>query len=100
MYDSIRNLMRDRVRNREYLITSHAYEELLDDDLTVFDLEHAILDGEIIERQRDTDTNETKYVLRGATLDDGFIIVVAKLPITRRLVIITVFRDHCLEYEN
>ncbi len=34
-------------------MTVHAEEEMNDDGLTVFDVEHSILSGAIIERQKD-----------------------------------------------
>jgi hypothetical protein len=54
--------------------------------------ERAILTGEIIERQKDQDTGEWKYLTAGNTLADEPIIVVAKLAFTGKLIIITVYR--------
>ncbi len=34
-------------------MTLHAEEEMADDSMTIFDIEHVILTGVIIERQRD-----------------------------------------------
>ncbi len=36
-----------------------------EDDLSVFDLESAVLNGEIVERQRDRQRREWKYVVNG-----------------------------------
>ena len=52
--------MREKVRYRHYVMTLHAEEEMNDDDLTIFDVERALLTGEIIERQRDHKTGEWK----------------------------------------
>lgn len=53
--------MRDRVKTRQYGMTIHAEEEMSDDNLSIYDIEHAILTGEILERQKDRVTAESKY---------------------------------------
>jgi len=42
-----------------------------DDGLSVFDLESVVLTGDIVERQRDRETREQKYVIRGAERSQG-----------------------------
>ena len=69
----------------------HAEEEMTNDDLSIFDVERAILTGEIIERQRDKATGEWKYLVRGQTLNGADAIVITKLSPTGKLVILTVF---------
>lgn len=91
MFDRILNRMRDKIRNREYVMTLHAEEEMNDDELTIYDVEHAILNGRIMERQRDRVTGEPKYRIRGNGVDNDEIEVVAKLSVTGKLVIITVY---------
>ena len=81
------------IRNLEYVMTIHAEEELENDGLNIFDIENAILSGEIVERQRDTDTKELKYLFKGKSLDDNEIIVVGKISLTSKLVIITVYTE-------
>ena len=92
--------MREKIRNFEYMMTLHAEEEMENDALSVFDVENAVLTGEIVERQKDVETGEWKYLLAGQTLDKvSIIIVVTKLSLTDKLIIITVyFEDY--EYEN
>jgi hypothetical protein len=85
--------MREKIRALDYVMTIHAEEEMEDDDISILDVEHVILTGEIIERQQDQETGEWKYVIAGNTLADDPIIVVAKLALTGTLVIITVYRD-------
>ncbi|MFA4835742.1 MAG: DUF4258 domain-containing protein [Dehalococcoidia bacterium] len=63
------------------------------DELTIFDVEHAILTGKIIERQRAPQTNELKYLVRGCTLTDNDVVVVTKLSPTGKLVMITVYLE-------
>lgn len=60
--------MRDKVRTRQYVMTIHAEEEMADDELTIFDVERAILTGEIVERQKDRQNGEWKYVLVGTSV--------------------------------
>ena len=60
MYDRILTRLRARVRAYDYVMTLHAEEEMNDDGLTIFDIEHSILTGKIFERQKDLDTGEWK----------------------------------------
>ena len=50
--------MRENVRALRYVMTLHAEEEMNNDDLSIFDIEHALLTGQIIERQKDAETGE------------------------------------------
>jgi hypothetical protein len=74
-------------------MTLHAEDEMNDDDLSIFDVERAILTGEIIERQADHMTGEWKYVVTGRSVHGDDISVVAKISVTGKLVLITVFRE-------
>ena len=85
--------MREKVRNRQYVMTLHAEEEMDDDSLSIFDVESCILTGEIRERQKEQDTGELKYIIEGNTLSGDNIAVVAKISVTEKLVIITVWRE-------
>jgi uncharacterized protein DUF4258 len=93
VFDRILQRMREKVRALDYVMTIHAEEEMEDEDISILDVEHVILTGEIIERQQDQETGEWKYLIAGNTLADDPIIVVAKLALTGLLVIITVYRD-------
>jgi hypothetical protein len=85
--------MREKIRNRQYLMTLHAEEEMDEDELSIFDVESVILTGRIIERQKDTETAEWKYIVRGETLDGGLTCAIGKISVTSKLVIITVYRE-------
>lgn len=91
MFDRVIRRMRELVRTSQYVMTMHGHDEMEADGLTVFDVEHCILTGEIIERQKDARTGEWKYLVRGKTLDAGKVITVAKVGPTGKLVIITVY---------
>ena len=73
-------------------MTQHARKEMNDDQLTIFDVEHAILSGEIVERQRDHETLEPKYRIEGESLEGVPIETVVKISPTGKVVILTVYR--------
>ena len=91
MFEGILKRLREKIRTRQYVMTVHAEEEMNDDGLTIFDVEHAVLTGRIVERQRDAETGEWKYLVKGDTLGNGETVLVAKLSPTGKLVIITVY---------
>ena len=91
MYDRILKQMREKIRGRQYVMTIHAEEEMADDNLSIFDVEHAILNGRVIERQKDQDAAEWKYLVEGKTIVGDLVVVVAKISVTGKLVIITVY---------
>jgi len=91
VFNRILKQMREKIRTCQYVMTLHAEEEMSDDNLTVFDVEHAILIGKIVERQKDHKTGEWKYLVKGKTLIGSEIVVVTKLSPTDKLVIITVY---------
>ena len=72
-------------------MTLHAEEEMDDDGLSIFDIEHGILSGEILERQRDRETAEAKYRIQGQTLADDSVEIIGKISPTGKLVILTVY---------
>jgi hypothetical protein len=91
MFDRILQEMREKIRNREYIMTIHGEEEMDNDSLSIFDVERCILTGKILERQRDKVSAEWKYRINGKALAGGEVEVVAKLSPTGKLVIITVY---------
>jgi Domain of unknown function (DUF4258) len=82
---------RHQIRTLNYVVSTHAAEELEDDNLNILDLENIVLTGEIVERQRDTKTREVKCVVAGITLDGTAAQAVVKLGFTGKLVVITVY---------
>ncbi len=93
MYERALRQMREKIRTRQYVMTLHAEEEMNDDSLTIFDVERAILTGEVTERQEDHVTGEWKYLIAGQSMDEESVGVVAKISVTEKLVIITVYRE-------
>jgi hypothetical protein len=91
MYGRILKRIQEKIRTRQYVMTLHAEEEMDDDELSIFDIERCILSGEIIERQKDRDTEEMKYVIEGQSIAGDKVGTVTKLSITGKLIIITVY---------
>ena len=91
MFDRILRQIQQKVQTLEYMMSIHAEEEMADDGLTIFDVEHVLLTGKIVERQWDPRTSEWKYLVEGRTRGSEFAIVVTKLSLTGKLVVITVY---------
>lgn len=85
--------MQEKVRTRQYVMTLHAEEEMDEEELSIFDVEGGILTGQIIERQKDREAGEWKYLISGETLAGDEVVIVAKLSPTGKLVIITVYLE-------
>ena len=83
--------LRHLIRTLDYVVSTHAADELEDGDLSILDLENIILTGQIIEHQRDGTTREVKYVIQGATLNGQAAEVVAKVKQGGKLVVVTVY---------
>lgn len=93
MYERVLQDMREGIRKRQYVMTLHAEEEMVDDELSIFDVERTILTGTIVERQKDRHSGEWKYLIMGQVVDNQIISVVAKQSVTGKLVIITVYLE-------
>jgi len=92
MFDRVLRTMRQSVSAGCYVMTLHGQEEMDDDRLSVFDVEHCVLTGEIVERQKDRRTGEWKYLVEGQALSGHRVVVVCEVGPTGKLVIITVYR--------
>ena len=80
------------IRTLNYVVSTHAAEELEDDKLSILDLENIIFTGQIIERQRAAQTGEIKCVVAGVTLGTSAAEAVVKIGFTGKLIVITVYR--------
>jgi len=92
VFERILTEIRDKIRLRQYIMTAHAEEEMNDDELSIFDLERCVLTGEIVERQKDKETGESKYLVEGQSVTNGKIVAVVKISPTGKLVFITTYR--------
>jgi hypothetical protein len=93
MFERELKRFRALVRNRQYVLTVHALEEMGEDEVFAEDIEQVILTGQIVERQVDRATRERKYVLTGMDLAGEPVGVVLKLGSTGKAVILTVYRE-------
>lgn len=83
--------LRHLIRTLDYVVSTHATDELEDDNLSILDLESIILTGQIIGRQRDRATRDTKYIVEGRTLDGEGAHVVARIGASGKLFVVTVY---------
>ncbi len=90
MYERILRKMREKIHSRDYVMTTHADEEMWEDGLDIEDIENAILNGA---RQEDRYSDQWKYLIRGESIDSRQVVVVAKIGYTRELVVITVYLE-------
>nr|VFJ64013.1 MAG: protein of unknown function (DUF4258) [Candidatus Kentron sp. FM]VFJ66311.1 MAG: protein of unknown function (DUF4258) [Candidatus Kentron sp. FM]VFK09747.1 MAG: protein of unknown function (DUF4258) [Candidatus Kentron sp. FM] len=82
--------IRQRIIHRDYYLSSHAEEEMLDDDLERKDLENAILQGHI-EKKMIHDSRGTRYRIEGPALDGRIIHIICRFGEGARFIIITVY---------
>lgn len=78
------------VREQRYRISSHANEEMSNDDLQVRDIENILLAGKIIQRFTH-DPRGTRYELAGKTIDNRHACVVCRFLQSDLLLVITAF---------
>jgi hypothetical protein len=93
MFDRVMNQVRELIRTNQYVMTLHAEDEMLSDDLTIYDVESAVLTGKIVERQKDRSSGEWGYLVSGNSIDGDAVTVVVKLSPMKKAVFITVFRE-------
>ena len=91
MFERILSRIREKIRRRQYVVTFHARREMNEDELTIYDIEHAILSGEILERQREAETKEAKYRVHGQTMAGVDVELIVKISPTGKLVVITLY---------
>jgi hypothetical protein len=87
MYPRILQQLQTVVREGNYVLSIHVENELENDGFTDQDLEGAILNGEIVRRERDA-IGRPKYVIEGMALDGRGLTTVVQPFQTRQLVVI------------
>ena len=92
MFEKILQLLREAVENQLTIFTPHAQIEMNEDDLFTFDLEHCVLVGTIVERQKDDSFKEWKYLIEGESTDQEPMMVSVKLDYKGSIVFITTYR--------
>jgi len=84
--------MRTLIRAGRYVVTDHGQSEMEADGLKIIDVEHCILRGRVVAKQRDLRTHESKYLVEGPTLGADRMVAVVKFRMAQELAIITVYR--------
>lgn len=82
--------IRQKIIERDYYISAHAEDEMLDDRLERADIENAILKG-YIEKKLTADIRGTRYRVEGPARNGRTIHVICRFKEEGNLVIITVY---------
>ena len=82
--------IRQKIIDKDYYLSSHAEDEMLDDGLERDDIENAILKGRI-EKRLTKDLRGTRYRIKGPAKDERQIHVICRFKEDSSLVIITVY---------
>lgn len=93
---SIIERIRQKVRTRDYYLSSHAEEEMTEDGFERQDVENAILHG-FIQKKLASDPRGTRYRIEGFGTDGRSIHVLCRFKETGSLVIITVYEKETWE---
>ncbi|MGO9112736.1 MAG: DUF4258 domain-containing protein [Thermoguttaceae bacterium] len=82
--------IRQKIRDRDYYLSSHAEEEMVADGFERADVENAILLG-VLEKKLTRDPRGTRFRIEGPANDDRWMHVVCRLHATDSLIIIIVY---------
>ena len=82
--------IRKSIIDRNYYLSSHAEEEMLDDELERNDIENAILKG-AIDKKMTRDISGTRYRIEGPATDGRMVHVMCRFRESANLIIITVY---------
>jgi hypothetical protein len=82
--------IRQKIIDRQYLLSSHALDEMRADDLDREDVENAVLRGRI-DKKLSLDPRGTRYRIVGPSLDGRNIGVICRIRSDRNLAIITIY---------
>ena len=85
-----RERIRQAVDAQRYKISTHANEEMSDDDLEIYDVEQVLLTGEIT-RRLTQDPRGTRYEVTGDSADGRQTAVVCRFLLSGWLLIITAY---------
>ena len=84
--------IRQAIREQKYRISTHANEEMSEDDLLAADIENAILTGEIARRVT-RDPRGARFEVVGEALDGENVYVLCRFLPSGTLLIITAYGD-------
>jgi hypothetical protein len=87
---SVIERIRDRIRTRDYYVSSHAEDEMAEDRFERADMENAILMG-FVQKKLTHDLRGTRYRVEGPANDDRVMHVLCRFKEGGSLVIITAY---------
>ncbi len=87
---SVIERIRHKIRSREYYLSSHAEEEMVEDGFERKDVENAIFHG-FIEKKLIHDVRGTRYRIQGPARDHRLMHVLCRFRQIGDLIIITVY---------
>ena len=87
---SVIDRIRQKIRQRDYYLSSHAEEEMAEDGFERSDVENAIFKG-VVDKKLTHDSRGTRYRIEGPANDGGLMHVLCRFPETGSLIIITVY---------
>lgn len=82
--------IKQKIIDRSYYLSSHAEDEMLDDQLERMDVENAILKGKI-DKPLTRDKRGTRYRIAGPATDARMIHVICRFKADSNLIIVTVY---------
>lgn len=87
---SVIEKIREKIRGRDYFLSSHAEEELAEDEFERADMENAILSG-FVQKKLTHDPRGTRYRVEGPANDGRLMHVLCRFRETGPLIIITTY---------
>lgn len=82
--------IRQKIRERDYFLSSHAEDEMAEDRLERIDVERAILEGSV-EKKLTNDPRGTRYRIQGPAIDGRLIHVICRFREVDCMIIVTVY---------
>ena len=87
---SVIQRIREKMRTRDYFLSSHAEDEMAEDRFERADVENAILEG-FVEKKLTHDPRGTRYRVEGPAADGRLMHVLCRFKETGPLIIITLY---------
>lgn len=88
---SIIEKIRDKLRRRDYFLSSHSEDEMAEDGFDRADMENAILHG-FVQKKLTRDPRGTRYRVEGPAFDGRNMQILCRFHETGSLIIITVYQ--------
>jgi hypothetical protein len=82
--------IREKIRSRDYYLSSHAEEEMAEDGFERTDVENAIIRG-VVDRKLTHDPRGTRYRIQGPAHDGRVVHAICRFREAGPLIIITVY---------